>query len=443
MQPLGRIPFLMAGLLLALLIIAADRWVLAHFGVPWTWRTYWWPLPLNPFDLSFESQSVLLALGATALPFALVGLWLCLRRLQALQRQPLLVLLFFLPGVNLLLFAYLLIAPPRATPPPEFVNQLRLADPWLAALVTALVGLAAIGLCLLGFQSYGWGVFFAIPFAMGLIASLLLYSGHPRSFGHCFGVACLAMGMVGVAMLGLAMEGVICLLMSIPIALPLAALGVFVARTIAEPGRNVRSEAMSFAIALWLSCPLTATIDNQPVASPVLHQVVSTVDVDAPPSVVWPLVIAFPELPQPREWFFQMGIAYPVRARIEGVGVGAIRYCEFSTGPFVEPITQWEPNQLLAFDVQASPAPLRELSPYDIHPPHLDGFIVSRRGQFRLIPLPGGRTRLEGTTWYELKLLPAGYWAQWTNFFIHAIHQRVLTHIAGLARKQANPVGLN
>jgi hypothetical protein len=98
---------------------------------------------------------------------------------------------------------------------------------------------------------------------------------------------------------------------------------------------------------------------------------------------------------------------------------------------------------LLAFDVVSSPPPLQELSPYEIHPPHLDGFLVSRRGQFRLIPLPGGGTRLEGSTWYELRLLPQSYWALWADAFIHAIHHRVLTHIGRLAEQRASRLGLN
>jgi hypothetical protein len=54
----------------------------------------------------------------------------------------------------------------------------------------------------------------------------------------------------------------------------------------------------------------------------------------------------------------------------------------------------------LAFRVTDQPAPMEELSPFDVHPPHLDNFLVSRRGEVRLERLPDGRTRLVGTTWY-------------------------------------------
>ena len=102
----------------------------------------------------------------------------------------------------------------------------------------------------------------------------------------------------------------------------------------------------------------------------------------------------------------------------------------FSTGAFVEPITAWEPGCRLAFDVAASPPPLRELGLYaEVAPPHLDNYLRSRRGEFRLIVLPGNRTRLEGSTWYELEMAPEGYRQLIGDALIHRIHLRVLDHI--------------
>jgi len=139
-------------------------------------------------------------------------------------------------------------------------------------------------------------------------------------------------------------------------------------------------------------------------------------------------------MPAPDELVFRLGIAYPRYARIEGTGVGATRYCVFSTGAFVEPITAWEPGRRLAFDVTRSPAPLRELTPYaHVTPPHLDGYLAARRGEFRLIALPHGRTRLEGRTWYRLRMGPEGYWQLYGDYLIHRIHGRVLEHIRQLS----------
>jgi hypothetical protein len=73
-----------------------------------------------------------------------------------------------------------------------------------------------------------------------------------------------------------------------------------------------------------------------------------------------------------------------------------------------------------------------------VHPPHLDGSIRSKRGEFRLVALPGGKTRLEGSTWYELSMSPEPYWATLSDLLIHAIHHRVLAHVKHLS-EEARP----
>ena len=161
-----------------------------------------------------------------------------------------------------------------------------------------------------------------------------------------------------------------------------------------------------------------------------LLEVRSSVKVAAPPERVWRHVIAFAELPPPTEWLFRLGIAYPQRAEMFGTGPGAIRHCVFSTGPFVEPIEVWEAPRLLRFGVTKNPPPMQEWTPYkEVHPPHLEGFLASERGQFRLIALPDGGTRLEGTTWYRHNMWPVSYWQTWSDYIIHRIHLRVLRHI--------------
>jgi hypothetical protein len=43
--------------------------------------------------------------------------------------------------------------------------------------------------------------------------------------------------------------------------------------------------------------------------------------------------------------------------------------------------------------------------------------------------MPEGRTRLEGSTWYEQRLRPEGYWVLFSDPVIGMIHRRVLEHI--------------
>jgi hypothetical protein len=168
---------------------------------------------------------------------------------------------------------------------------------------------------------------------------------------------------------------------------------------------------------------------------PPMHDAVveSEIVVDAPPEEVFRHVIAFPDLGPPTEWLFRAGVAAPMGATIDGEGVGAVRHCRFTTGEFVEPITVWDEGHELRFRVTAQPDPMRELSPWDIHPPHLDGGFRTTEGQFLLEPLPGGRTRLIGRTHYVLDLAPRAYWSAWADYLVHRIHMRVLEHVERMA----------
>jgi hypothetical protein len=102
----------------------------------------------------------------------------------------------------------------------------------------------------------------------------------------------------------------------------------------------------------------------------------------------------------------------------------------------VEPITAWDEPRRLAFDVARQPEPMHETSPYQrVNAPHLIDGLVSRRGEFRLVELPGGRTRLEGSTWYQLDMAPEPYWRLYADALIGAIHDRVLAHVKQLAER--------
>ena len=68
--------------------------------------------------------------------------------------------------------------------------------------------------------------------------------------------------------------------------------------------------------------------------------------------------------------------------------------------------------------------------------------VLARRGEFRLDPLPGGRTRLEGTTWYRHRIWPAEYWQVWSDAIIHRVHRRVLAHIKKSAEAETGAVAI-
>ena len=299
----------------------------------------------------------------------------------------------------------------------------------IAATLGVIVALVATG----GFGAYGWLLFVGVPFFIGWMAAAF---GRADTWWTAMFIATLALVAGGVGLIAVGAEGGICLVMALPIVIGPALLGGLAAWLVRRVGgRWSQAPWMPVLLLAVASPPLLATEVKRTADAP-LHHVMTSLEIDAPPERVWRHVVSFAELPPPSEWIFRAGVAWPVRARIEGRGVGAVRYCEFSTGPFVEPITVWNEPHRLAFDVARSPEPMREVNPFwNVRPPHLEGYLASERGEFRLVLLGSGRTRLVGTTWYRHHMYPDAYWQAWSDFVIHRIHGRVLGHIKALAER--------
>ncbi len=364
------------------------------------------------------------------LPFIWIGVGMTMRRAVDAGRSPWWCLAFFAPGVNYLVMIWLSIAPSAAETrwdsgpvPSTTVDRMRSALTGVAvALIVALVSVLISAFIL---ETYGLALFLTTPFLIGVVSAFAYNYGSPRTWGETRQVVWLSLFVIAGSLVLFALEGLLCLAMALPLGVLVAVFGAAIGREVAIRSRAGWQRA---ALSLLL-LPGSAMVDATAPA-PLVTEVVTSIVIDAPPERVWNEVIAFRAIGEPPGLIFRLGIAYPIRASIVGEGVGAIRRCEFSTGAFVEPITRWEAPHRLSFDVAEQPPVLQEWSPYrSVYAPHVDGFFRSVRGEFRLVPLPGGRTRLEGSTWYALELHPRVYWEPLTEALLHRIHSRVLAQV--------------
>jgi hypothetical protein len=453
-------PYFLIGLALTCLKQTLDYLLIQRiFFRPWAPLAYGLPVQVGGlFALDQNEQMFYLSLCALSLPFVVVGVALTLRRLRSLNWPLWLVAFFFAPvPINLVFFLVLSVMPSRhrevyikvidELDGPVILKPVP-SSSWSWGLASILLpmpfGAAVIYLSVYVFRDYGWGVFFGLPFVLPMISVILYSLREPKTLGQCMALGCGWIGMATLMLLATAFEGAICILMALPLLVPVALAGTLVGYFIAGGSSNLAGESGDgptkgrglMMILLLALLPTMVGAEHALEPESPLFEVRTSVVIDAPPEKVWRHVITFPELAPPRDWLFRAGIAYPIRARIDGEGVGATRRCEFSTGAFVEPIEVWDEPRLLRFGVTSNPPAMQEWNPFfEIHPPHLEGFLVSRRGQFLLSRLPGGRTRLEGTTWYHHGLAPAGYWRLWSDAILHRIHGRVLEHVKTLAER--------
>jgi uncharacterized membrane protein YhaH (DUF805 family) len=368
-----------------------------------------------------------------SLPFIWIGVGMSIRRAMDANLTPWLGLLFFVPGLNYLLMICLSCIPTSQADTWNAEKSNRdvktLFSPLVLALLFAICGALMVWYSTNFLKTYGTSLFVGSPLILGLVLGYFLNSKAQQSLKKSAGYVGLTILLIHLFLLLFALEGVICLAMSLPLSLALATMGSMFGAAIAKYSKP---NAVSPSLLLF-ALPILPWAESA-FMSPHQDSVLSSIVIDAPATQVWPHVIKFSDLPKTDDWLFKLGVAHPLRARIEGQGEGAIRHCEFSTGSFVEPITTWNEPHHLAFDVKYQPQPMKELTFYDhLDAPHLDGYFRSVKGEFRLTQTSDGKTLLEGRTWYEMDMQPGWYWQMYGRWFIHRIHGQVLAHIKNLA----------
>jgi uncharacterized membrane protein YhaH (DUF805 family) len=434
-----------------------DRILTHHFGMQWYFWNYWQVLEPStvPSRLLPTQKTFFFFLLITALPFIWLGVTMTVKRLRDAGQKLSLALLFFVPGVNLYFFGWLCLLPSVSERNSEVsgadnlrVRRLRRVywpeSPMGSAVVAVVMAVsisAAIGVIITWLDLrfigvYGYTLFIGVPIVMGYLSVWIYCQSHDASDADVLRLVTNSLIVAGIAMLAIAVEGAICIVMASPLAWLLAMFGGSLAKSIHNPPELVRN---TYAIAplLVLALPLLLGVEHlSPPAVP-HFQVRTSIEIAAPPSVVWKRIVAFPPLAPPKEWPFNVGIAYPIEARLTGEGLTADRECRFSTGSFKEPILAWETNKHFAFGVADEPILMKEMSPYsNIHVRHLeDHDFQPERADFVLVPLANGGTRLEGTTTYQNKMWPGMYWRLWTDAIVHSIHHRVFAHVKELAEK--------
>ena len=322
--------------------------------------------------------------------------------------------------------------------PGRFGRTIGLGLPGNAGLAAALAGFAAaLVVTAVAFvattmmSSYGWTLFVLAPLIAGYLPGAIYAGKHRLTLGTALALAASSLVLAGGLMLTLAIEGLICLAMASVLAGPLAAIGGCLAYLL--HGRAPSRQPVVMLVLLVLP-PWLADIEKAVRPTAETFTVSTSIDLPATPERVWSTILQPARLADPKHWIFRAGVAYPRASHIAGAGPRAIRYCDFSTGKLVEPVLVWDPFRRLRFTVTSNPIPMEDWTPYaQIHPPHLDGFLVSRQGEFLLTPVAGG-TRLTATTWYQHNLYPAQYWRWWSDWIIHEVHGMVLANIASRTR---------
>jgi hypothetical protein len=261
-----------------------------------------------------------------------------------------------------------------------------------------------------------WPSFFLIPFLVGLVAAWF-WRGLNRTLGWSF-LDALWVSLLGLAAAAIILrEGVVCLVIVFPALYLFILCGILLGRIWFRPNYTKLQLTVFPLLALMTLGESLYHSEHQAV-------VTDRIVIHAPPARVWPHVLAFPEIPEPPDyWMFRLGLPYPTTTTNGGNFVGADRQCAFSNGVVIrERVAEFVPGEKLTFDIAEQPAD-----------PEAYGHITLHRGQFVLEDNHDGTTTLIGSSWYTLHVRPRWYFDLWTRDMTRAVHLRVMNHIRRLS----------
>lgn len=393
-----------------------------------------WLFPMRRLAVLPDLSSLAAAL---AFAFSLAVAWalalLSFRRASRARRGYGLAAFSIVPAIQIPIIALLAVMPPRAADTElDPASSSDVSHTLQGVLAGVAIIVFAVLVSAVTFGAYGWGLFVLTPFTVGVTTAYIANRRVALEFGHTLKIVMWAAGLGSLALVTFALEGLICIVMAAPLGAVAALLGAAMGHSLALAGHRRGKPFLTVALlpaifALEAAMPPSVTIAT--------HE---TILVSAPPSAVWRALTSEDPIASSPGMVGHAGLAYPVRSRIVGEGVGALRLGQFSTGTARERITEWAPGRSLAFAVLSQPPAMEEMSPYRrVHAPHVHGYFDTSETQFELDALPDGRTRLTARASHILRIDPVLYWEPIARWAVRANTRRVLRDVGRKAEARA------
>lgn len=409
-----------------LLLTTRDRNLMPDAG--------FWLLPLRRLATSPK-----LPAGQAALAFAVSLASACALALISFRRANwsgggyVLAAAAVVPALQMAAVAVLALLPRfagRAEPAPELAPGADVAHVIQGVIAGVALIVAAVLVSALTLGSYGWSLFVFTPFLVGMATGYLVNRRLLLSWGSTVRLVLTAAALGTVALVALALEGLVCILLAAPLGAVAAVAGGAAGRAVARAAHGGSRPLASIALLPALFALEAAMPPVLPIASR------ASTDIAASPQTVWSTLTGGGMIAGTPSLVGAAGLAYPVRGRLLGQGIGAVRLGEFSTGIARERVTEWVPGRRLAFAVLAQPPAMEEMSPYRrVHSPHVQGYFDTGTTRFTLTPLAGGGTRLDLDARHVMRIEPVLYWEPLARLAIRINLSRVLDDLKQKAER--------
>lgn len=310
----------------------------------------------------------------------------------------------------------------------------------VVALGVATATVLYVTSCLLT-RSYG-EAFFATPLFVGFVVGL---ASHERPYRNTMLALLLALVLSVLTLF----EGVICVLFSLPLLIPLALTGAYAGFTARRWWRQRRARQQLGAGALILAVGWQAVegATDDPANHP-LHTASLRVVVDAPPHALFQrLTTTKLAVAGSWPWFIEIGLPIPKSLEVVRPGLGGSVHLEQSSGSAEARISGWQPDKTLEFGIESyhiDDAPfhitrLGRAPDYGLRAERVGDWLSVESIRFELRALPHGQTELTRTTVWRRHLAPALYFGWLQQSVIERGQARLLEQLSSALAGESPP----
>jgi len=197
-----------------------------------------------------------------------------------------------------------------------------------------------------GLANYGWILFILLPFSLGVAIGAM-----PFKKWAIIGMVFTVLAFLIFLYLN-ALEGMICVVMSIPVIIPLVILGIWANKALIAYGVFKPTNDLKVLI-----LPLVIVLFGMPIEKQISSGEVKIIEVKTEkiyaytPEQVYDAIKSVDTLVAEKPFLMKFDLPIPEKCILEKEKVGGIRTCYFSGGKIIEKITELERGKVLRMDV--------------------------------------------------------------------------------------------
>ena len=283
--------------------------------------------------------------------------------------------------------------------------------------ITWGVCMVAIGISLLllylGFLDYGIALFCILPGCVGLFTGFI-----PKRKLAIIALI-LALACIFLILWAGQVEGLVCILMALPLVAVCALVGYLIGLIIKLFTRKKDNLKLSI---LPLFILLVSYVFNHAWSGDGAESAVSTsMILKVSPPIVYDHIKQVDTVTAPPHWFHELGLPYPYKCIMTAEEVGGKRICQFDAGVITETILELEKNRLLRMEVSDYKMPGKV-------------WFSFKEDRYDVDQIIGG-TRITRTTTFLSKLRPRLYWNEIEKLTIGAQQELVFENLRNEVEK--------